>query len=643
MNNISNKKLGNRYTLLEKVGDGGMALVYKARCELLNRNVAVKVLRPEYMADEDFVKKFKSESQAVASLSHPNIVNVYDVGNEDGVSYIVMEYVKGIDLKDYIKKHGKLDYKETLKIVKQIAKALEHAHKNGVIHRDIKPHNILITDEGVVKVADFGIARAATSSTMTNTKSVMGSVHYVSPEQAKGSFVDNKTDIYSLGIVMYELLTGQIPFDGESPIAIAIKHIQEEMKDPSEINKDIPKGVCDILLKATKKDKLERYQNLTEMINDINIVESNPNARIGVLNDLDDSTRVIPIEEIEKVMQEKTMKINSSENKKIEEEFDDYDDDDYDDYDDYDEDEYENERKQKIKQKSKSKSGKGKKILTAALVIIAIFILGGAGIYALSSKGPKDFTIPTVIGDTQEAAKTKLLVGNLEVEVKLTKSDKPKGTVVDVYPGEGMKVKEKSKVTLTVSEGEEPGIVPSLRNMTVDEAKDELERAGLKLGKITRKYSSSVDKGKIISQSEDADKEVSKETEIDIVVSDGEKEILSKVPSLKGKTFEDAESALKAAKLNMGSVRYGTDESQPDGVVIDQSISAGKNMSPGSSVDITINKIEKKDDEKDDEKDDNKKPSNGNNQGNNGNNTAGQGGSSSNQSNGNAENKEPNQ
>lgn len=593
MNNISGMKLGNRYTLIEKVGDGGMALVYKAKDELLNRNVAVKVLRPEYMADEDFVRKFKSESQAVASLSHPNIVNIFDVGNEEGLSYIVMEYIEGIDLKDYIKKHGKLDYKETLKIVKQIAKALEHAHKNGVVHRDIKPHNILIKDEGIVKVADFGIARAATSATMTNTKSVMGSVHYVSPEQAKGSFTDNRTDIYSLGIVMYELLTGMVPFDGESPIAIAIKHIQEEIKNPSEINPSIPKGVCDILLKATGKDPLNRYQSLTEMITDINLVEKNPSARIGVANDLGDSTRVIPIEEIEKAMQDRTMKVNLSENQKSkEEEYDDFDDFD-DEYDDYDEDEYESERKQKIKQKSKQKSGKSKKLLISLIVIVAVFIVGAGGIYALMSSSPKDVAIPKVIGLTEDKAKQTLQSLNLVVgESVKQKSDKPSGEVIGVSPSEGMNVKEKSTVTLTVSDGEETSRVPSLKDLSLEEAKSELELVGLELGDTDKDYSSVVDKNKIISQSEDEGTEVPKGTKINIVISRGEKEVLSKVPSLVGKTADEAAASVKAAGLNLGSVVYGSDPKYPNGVVIDQTIKSGKSIKAGSSIDITINKIE---------------------------------------------------
>ncbi|MEG0371112.1 MAG: Stk1 family PASTA domain-containing Ser/Thr kinase, partial [Clostridium sp.] len=389
MNSFNTKKLGNRYTLIEKAGDGGMALVYKAKCELLNRNVAVKILRPEYMADEDFVKKFKSESLAVASLSHTNIVNVYDVGNEDGINYIVMEYVDGITLKEYIKKHGKLEYPKVLDIVKQISKALEHVHKNGVVHRDIKPHNILITEDGIVKVADFGIARAVSGSTMTNTKTVMGSVHYVSPEQAKGSITDNRTDIYSLGIVMYELLTGEVPFDGEAPVAIAIKHIQEEIKKPLESSVKIPDGVWDILIKSTQKDALKRYQTLTEMIKDINKVLINPHTKLSDVM-VDESTRIISVEEIEKAMNDKTTKIN------VPHGFNDDQDDDL--HNDFVDDEYEKNRKERLKLKAKAKSKSVSKRKIAIIIVSAIIAIAVIGMFAWSGYTPKDVIIPKVIG-----------------------------------------------------------------------------------------------------------------------------------------------------------------------------------------------------------------------------------------------------
>ncbi|MEG2337711.1 MAG: Stk1 family PASTA domain-containing Ser/Thr kinase [Clostridium sp.] len=598
MSNFNKKVLGNRYTLLEKAGDGGMALVYKAKCELLNRNVAVKILRPELTADEDFIKKFKSESQAVASLSHPNIVNVYDIGSEDGVYYIVMEYIDGITLKDYIKKHGRLEYKQALDITKQIARALEHAHKNGIIHRDIKPHNILITDEGVVKVADFGIARAATSATMTNTKTVMGSVHYVSPEQAKGSVIDSKTDIYSLGIVMYELLTGDVPFNGESPIAVALKHIQEDITKPANIN--IPVGVWDIVAKATTKDPLKRYQSLTEMLGDISKANINPNASL-IAQGIDESTRVISTDEIEKALNDKTQKIDMSSYN-----FNDYEDEIEDDYD--EEDEYEINRKERIKKKSKSKPRGIKKGII--FTIIGILLLGGIG-FAFLSGSPNEVKIPTVIGLKKDEAIKVLEEKNLVVDIKKIASDKPLDQVIDISPSEGMNVKEKSTVTITVSEGVKTVRVPNIKRRTIDEARAELEAVGLELGEVKRDFSDSVEKDRVMSQSVESNQEVPEGTRVDITLSNGPKEILSKVPNLKGKTFDEVKALLERNKLVLGSVRYGNDPSKPDGVVIEQSVSSGMNIKEGSVVDIVINKVEE--DDLDDDKDPGTNPdSNGN-------------------------------
>ena len=268
--------LGNRYEIIRKIGDGGMAFVYEAKDRLLNRTVAVKVLRPEFVDDEEFLGKFKREAEAVASLSHPNIVNVYDVGEDGKVHYIVMEFVDGQNLKDIIKNEGTLDEYTALDITKQIAKALGAAHKKGIIHRDIKPHNILISNEGrLVKVADFGIAKAVSSSTMTSTGSIIGSVHYFSPEQAKGKYVGNTTDLYSLGIVLYEMIIGRVPFRGDSPISIALQHINDEIEFTQEEKVAIPQSVRTIIKKLTSKSSDDRYQSAEELIEDIEYIEKN--------------------------------------------------------------------------------------------------------------------------------------------------------------------------------------------------------------------------------------------------------------------------------------------------------------------------------------------------------------------------------
>lgn len=267
--------------MLERIGGGGMAVVYKAKCLLLNRFVAVKILRSEFTDDEEFVKRFRVEAQAAASLNHPSIVSIYDVGRQDDIHYIVMEFIDGITLKEYISQRGVLPWKEAVNIGIQICSAIEQAHKNFIVHRDIKPHNILITKEGIAKVTDFGIARAVTSATITMVGSTIGSVHYFSPEQARGGFTDEKSDLYSLGITLYEMVTGKVPFDGESPVAIALKHIQEKPEKPVDINPSIPKGVNDLILKALKKDQNMRYQNASDMLADLQRTLTDPNARIN--------------------------------------------------------------------------------------------------------------------------------------------------------------------------------------------------------------------------------------------------------------------------------------------------------------------------------------------------------------------------
>ncbi|HPW41509.1 MAG TPA: Stk1 family PASTA domain-containing Ser/Thr kinase, partial [Bacillota bacterium] len=294
--------LGDRYEILEKVGGGGMALVYKAKCRLLNRYVAIKVLRPEFTEDEEFVKKFRREAQSAASLSHPNIVGIYDVGTENNSYYIVMEYIKGQTLKELIKSKGTLGVEYSTNIAIQICYALEQAHKNNIVHRDIKSHNILIREDNSVKVTDFGIARAVSSSTITNTGNVIGSVHYFSPEQARGGYVDEKSDIYSLGVVMYEMLTGRLPFEGDSPIAVALKHIQEEPEPPSGINSRIPKAIEAIIMKCMEKEVSKRYNSASEIINDLRQSLVMPNGDFVKKNRYtDESTRVLePIKIIDK-------------------------------------------------------------------------------------------------------------------------------------------------------------------------------------------------------------------------------------------------------------------------------------------------------------------------------------------------------
>jgi len=287
------KLLLNRYELLEKIGEGGMGIVYKAKCHVLNRFVAVKILKAELSDDKDFVARFKREANSVASLSHPNIVNVHDVGSENNVNFIVMEYINGETLKQIIRKTTRLSTEIALDISVQISRALECAHRNNIIHRDIKPDNIMITEDNIVKVTDFGIAKVADAETITNSNKITGSVHYFSPEQAKGSFVDCRTDIYSLGIVMYEMLTGQVPYNAESSIAIAIMHIQKPVVPPKEVNPNIPENINQVILKALEKKPINRYQTAKEMSQDLNSIRKNSNFIVGLNNKAMDATTVM--------------------------------------------------------------------------------------------------------------------------------------------------------------------------------------------------------------------------------------------------------------------------------------------------------------------------------------------------------------
>ena len=274
--NLVGKILGNRYEILEKIGEGGMATVYKARCNILKRYVAVKVLRDEFTTDEEFIKRFNTEAQAAASLTHPNIVSIYDVGHEDNIYYIVMELVQGKTLKEIINQDGVLPWKWSVNIAIQVASALETAHRNNIVHRDIKPHNIIITEDGIAKVTDFGIAKAVSNSTITAFGTTIGSVHYFSPEHARGGYTDAKSDIYSLGVVMYEMLTGRVPFDADTPVSIALKHMQEKPIEPIKLNPSIPFAVNKIIMKAMEKEISQRYQSATEMLKDLSMALKNP-------------------------------------------------------------------------------------------------------------------------------------------------------------------------------------------------------------------------------------------------------------------------------------------------------------------------------------------------------------------------------
>lgn len=505
--------LGNRYEIIRKIGDGGMAFVYEAKDRLLNRVVAVKVLRPEFVDDEEFLAKFKREAEAVANISHPNIVNVYDVGCDGKVNYIVMEYIDGQNLKEIIKTEGTLDEYTALDITKQIAKALGAAHKKGVIHRDIKPHNILISSEGRnVKVADFGIAKAATNSTMTNIGSIIGSVHYFSPEQAKGKSVKNNADLYALGIVLYEMLLGKVPFKGDSPISIALQHINEDIEFSLEEKTQIPQSIRTLIKKLTEKDPTDRYQSSEEVIEDIEYIEQN--IDLDFIKQYDDfaTRRIPPVEVVDNSNKFKTLGKEQKRETKEEmfvqperEEVDNY------------------ERKPKKKKRNGFKG--------AIIGLLVLAILGVAGVvtngFGLLNGNKDDNVIiaPNLLNmSLQDANKT---INNLDLKLTISERHDPdveKNHVISQTPPEGTELEKGDTVTIVISLGPEELSVPNLLGFALKDAKKILEKDGLLLGSVSYDYSEIYKEGTVINQNPVAGAgSIKKGDTVNVVVSKGQK------------------------------------------------------------------------------------------------------------------------
>ncbi len=546
------KVLGNRYEIVEKIGSGGMSYVYKARCRLLNRYVAVKVLRPEFTADEEFVKKFRRESRAAASLSHQNIVSIYDVGIDGDIYYIVMEYVEGKTLKQVIKEKQRLMPGETAEIAKQVCKALEHAHKNHIIHRDIKPHNILITKDGTAKVTDFGIARAVTDSTVTNTGNVIGSVHYFSPEQARGGYIDEKSDLYSLGIVMYEMVTGKVPFEGESPISIALKHLQEPFVPPGELAADLPRGLEQIIIKATKKETAERYNSAREMLQDLNAFINNHAAVFDyqVLNNDDSPTIVIPAVDQNKINKDNgEMKMDNM--------------------------------------TVKAKKKRRKKMLIGLTIVATLVLATLAGMYLVKELlYVKAVEVPDIVGDTVEEATEKLASRGLDIDINERRHhiEFPEGTIISQYPKAGEKNKVTNPVLVIVSRGPEKTEVPDLINKSSYEAQLLLQEAGLKEGEVELRYSEQFVIGFIMDQNPRPGLSVDQGTAIDLVVSAGEEPVETRVPDVIGLKFDTAKKLIENAGLILGSHYYQESAIVPEGYVISQSIEPESLVEEGTSL-----------------------------------------------------------
>lgn len=565
--------LGNRYEIIKKIGDGGMAFVYKAKDILLNRIVAVKVLRPEFVDDDEFLGKFKREAEAVASLSHPNIVNVYDVGEDGKVHYIVMEYIDGQNLKEIIKNEGTLDEYTALDITKQIAMALSAAHKKGIIHRDIKPHNILISNEGrVVKVADFGIAKAVSNSTMTNIGSIIGSVHYFSPEQAKGKFVSNNADLYSLGIVLYEMIIGKVPFRGDSPISIALQHINDEIEFTSEEQINIPQSVRTIIKKLTEKSSVDRYQSAEEVIEDIEYIEKN--IDLDFIKEYDNYvTKNIDIKDLNK-------QINIEKNRHDEEVV--YDDEDDDDY-------YEEEKpKYKKKQKNKKSPNKSRKRLKIALAILILILATQIFIFAkffLGGPGNKEGQIsaPDLYNLTLDEAQRSLDKLNLNIRVNIEdeySNEVEKGKIISQQPMSGATLQEGDTVTLVLSKGPMKGYIPNVVGLTLGEAGNVLKENKLSLGNIKYEYSDTYNNGIVISQDPKSGSENNQEWgTVNVVVSKGQKEEVVQPPEEDDDEEEDVQPP-NVPPINPGSSNSGNQNGSNDNQSQDSNTGVNNNQ-PG--------------------------------------------------------------
>ncbi|MDK2793854.1 MAG: eukaryotic-like serine/threonine-protein kinase [Caldanaerobacter sp.] len=543
------RMLGNRYEILEKIGEGGMAKVYKAKCHLLNRIVAIKILRPEFAADENFVKKFKRESQAAASLSHPNIVGIYDVGQEGDIYYIVMEYVKGRTLKELIRENGgPLEVKRAVEIASQVCRALDHAHKNKIIHRDIKPQNILVTDEDVVKVTDFGIARAANGATITYTGDVIGTAYYFSPEQAKGSIVDERTDIYSLGIVLFEMLTGKVPFEGDSPISVALKHIQEDILPPSRLNEKVPEELDKIVLKATQKDPNLRYQTASEFLKDLDTFLKNPKDLKFEEKDFE-KTKVMPSREAEELKRAALKREREKKRKEIR-----------------------------------------KKVGIVLLVLLLLASLSYGTVYVLNNFFKvNDVVVPNVVGLSLSQASKVLSEHNLKMEISEERhSDKPENTILEQDPPQGALVKPGTTVYVVISKGRQMVIVPNVIGRDYLEAKNVLENAGLKVN-IIENYNEQYQKGYVFDQNPRYGVQVEYGTTIDVYVSKGPKPSI--VPNVVNMNLDEAKASLESAGLTLGKVIYKEADNVPENTVLEQSVPPDTEVQKGSPIDLIVSKL----------------------------------------------------
>ena len=593
------KVLSNRYEIIEEIGVGGMAFVYKAKCRLLNRNVAVKVLKPEFAKDDTFVRRFKTEAQSAASLTHPNIVSVYDVGEENGINYIIMELLESRTLKDYIEEKGALSNEETLKISMQIASGLEAAHKEHIIHRDIKPQNIVLNKNMVAKVTDFGIAKATTSSTITNFGTTMGSVHYFSPEHAKGGYTDEKSDIYSLGVVMYEMATGRVPFNSDSAVSVALKHIQEAPIEPIDINNNVSESLNSIILKAMAKNTTSRYKSATDMLKDIHEAMNDNNKYIRNNSSVEaGSTQVIPIitdEIIEEnivpnlrtrnparrmnLVTSKGLKNDlKQENRDILDE---------------------NNIDQNIDKKVDKKTSKNKKTIIIISLIIVVILLSVVTFFAVKiiskinadNKPIATFVVPNLVGRNFDEVQKEYTNQNIEVIQDKSEYDSvlAEGMIISQTPEKATTATDR-KIYVIVSKGQKMVNVPDVTGKDIKVAKYELEDTlGFKI-QSEEEISTKVLANIVISQDPIKDTQLPFGSTIKVKVSKGDGKATIIMPTVIGNTEAVATKTLTDLKLTV-KVVYGDDKTKPNGTVTVQSYPQNQELKEGDLAQITVNKL----------------------------------------------------
>ncbi|MDO4396474.1 MAG: Stk1 family PASTA domain-containing Ser/Thr kinase, partial [Clostridia bacterium] len=567
------KLLAGRYELIDRIGEGGMAVVYKAKDRLLNRYIAVKILRPEFTKDVQFVENFRRESQAAAGLQHPNIVSVYDVGTEGNIHYIVMELIDGRPLSEIIKEQAPMNYKEVVDIAKQVAAALSIAHKNHIIHRDVKPHNIMITNDGIAKLADFGIAKAVSDSTMVSeTSKIIGSVHYFSPEQARGAYVDERSDIYSLGIVMYEMLTGKVPFDGDNPVQVALMHINNEITPPSKLVHGIPPALEKLVMKATDKYQTNRYSSAEELLSaldNIEFVSKMMGQKIFVGSQDEEYVDAETAEEqFDDIKPKKEKKQEARKEKKVKKE-----------------------KPEKPKKTSNSDNKKKKIIIGVVVGVVAVATVLGV-LFATGVLGG-GVVVPDLKNKTIKEAKAELKELDLKLEEgeEVPSDDVEEGKIASQTPKKGTKLKAGETVTVMVSSGKPTGQVPSVVGKMYDEEsiRAYLEANNYKLGSVTTEESEEAE-GTIIRQSPGGGTEAENGTAIDIVVSKGSSKV--QVPLVEGNTLDAAKQAIIDAGLKVGKISYEESSVYKADIVIDQSYASGTKVEKGTKINLVISKGE---------------------------------------------------